>query len=425
MSYKTEKMNIKILALCLLVLILASCTKKEFQPEVEGAPIPAEDIESIKFTVKQVLEASPYTLFKAAWKRSDMDSIINKRGVDAPLTLLVPTDAAFLADGLTLEVINNTTPAMLDSLLLYHTLSQATTPHTLSSRDDNTSVFTLLENPYLKARPFENVYTPDRYFYKQYMKVKGNELFLNGKKSGSAAITQAKNGVLWPVDHVLHKPTKSIMQVLQEDSRFSMYLEIMTKTDMLWDEAMMGVYQRPSYFQDGLIVTDNPYSISYAISFTSVFVPTNEAFRAAGFNSVDDLMALNNRNPLPYFDWDTFEAVGTGYATDTLLTMHRWGRLFKQQDAFGYGKDNPDAFYSNDLNNTLLANYALSSSGYTGTIPILYVPLDFGADGGGRVTVKVKGSEKEAATVIEADINTLMGPVHVVNRLMPPKGFKY
>jgi len=413
-------MNIKLLALCLLIISLASCRKEEFQPEVEGAPIPTQDI---KITLKEAITASTNTLFKAAWNRSNMNKIIAERGNNSPLTILMPTDAAFITDGLTLDVINRTTPALLDSILLYHTLAQATTPQALANRDDNAAMYTLLENLFLKTRPFEN-YSGDKYFYRQYLKVKGNDLFINGHKSGVATITSAKNGTLWPIDKVLHKPTKTILQALQEDGRFTMYVGIMTQVDMMWDEATFGVAYR-HYFTDGINLSDSPQSPSYFINFTSVFAPTDDAFRAAGFNSIDDLMALNNRNPLPYLDWDTFEVVGTGYATDTLLTMHRWGRLFKKSDNFGEGGDNPDAFYSNDLNNKLLAGYALTTTGYTGTLPILYVPLDFGTDNTGKVTVKAIGSNKPAATVIEADINTLMGPIHVVNRLIPPKDFKY
>ncbi|WP_159452641.1 fasciclin domain-containing protein [Pedobacter nyackensis] len=408
-------MNIKLIAICLLFITLASCRKTEFQPEVEGVQVPHVDL---SITLNQVLEASANTLFKAAWKRSNMNSIVEKRGNQTPMTLLVPSDAAFIADGITLDVINNTTPELLDSLLLYHTLSQGVNPKDLSERGENTIGLTLLENTYLQVKGYENQYQTDPYFYRQYLNVSGNELLINGKKSGTAIVTLAKNGTFWPIDHVLKKPTKTMMQVLQEDGRFGMYLEIMTKTDQQWEEAVMGAAERVP-FSKGLAAG---YDI---LIFKSIFAPTDEAFHQAGFKDVDDLIALNNRNILPYFDWNTYELVGSGYATDTLLTMHRWGKLFKEKDGWGYGDDNPDIFYSNDLNNNLLSGYALSTSGYTGTVPIFYVPLDFGKNAAGKVTVKTKSSEYPAATIVESDINTLMGPIHVVNRLMPPKNFKF
>lgn len=415
MTYNMNKMNLKLIAICLLFITLASCRKAEFQPEVEGEQVPSADL---TITLNEVLESSPYTLFKAAWKRSNMSSILEKRGANSPVTLLVPSDAAFIADGMTLEAINNTSPALLDSLLLYHTLSTAVNPKDLSERGENTIGISLLENKYLKVKGYDNEYQTDPYFYRQCINVAGNDLLINGKKAGNAVVTLAKNGTLWPIDRVLKKPVKTMMQALEEDGRFGMYVEIMTKTDLLWEESMMGFAQRTP-FTDGLVIGNN-----YLI-FKSILAPTDEAFHQAGFKNVEDLMTLNRRNVLPYFDWDTFEPVGKGYATDTLLTMHRWGRLLKEQDGWGPGADNPDSFYSNDLNNKLLSGYALSTSGYSGTIPVMYMPFDFGKNEAGQVTLKVKGSAHPIATVVEGDINTLMGPIHAVNRLLPPKNFKF
>eukprot|EP01132_Coremiostelium_polycephalum_P020846 gene20846-24771_t len=126
---------LKLFAICLLLLTLASCRKKEFQPEVEGAKIPTQDI---NMTLKEALETSSFTLFKAAWKKSNMNSILEKKGNKAPFTLLVPTDAACVAGGLTQEFINKTAPELLDSILLYHTLVGSTDAKTLSGRGANT-----------------------------------------------------------------------------------------------------------------------------------------------------------------------------------------------------------------------------------------------------------------------------------------------
>lgn len=415
MIHNMNKMNLKLIAICLLFITLASCRKAEFQPEIEGEQVPGQDL---TITLNEVLEASPNTLFKAAWKRSHMNTIIEKRGKSSTVTLFVPNDAAFIAEGMTLEVINNTSPALLDSLLLYHTLSSAFNPKDLIERGENTVGFSLLDNKYIQVKGYDNPFQTDPYFYRQYINVSGDDLLINGKRAGSAKVTFAKNGTFWPIDRLLKKPVKSMMQALIDDGRFGMYVEIMTKTDMLWEEGMMGAAERIP-FTDGLSVGYN-----YLI-FKSIFAPTDEAFHQAGFRNVDDLMALNNRNVLPYFDWDIYEQVGTGYATDTLLTMHRWGRLFKESDGWGPGSDNPDIFYINDLNNKLLSGYALTTSGYTGTVPIMYVPFDFGKNDAGQLTVKVKSSNRPAATVVDGDINTLMGPIHVVNRLLPPKNFKF
>ncbi|PYF75207.1 fasciclin domain-containing protein [Pedobacter nutrimenti] len=410
---------LKLLAICLLLLSMFSCRKKEFQPEVEGAKIPTQDI---NITLKEALETSAFTLFKAAWKKSNMSSILEKKGNKTPFTLLVPTDAACVAGGLTQEFINKTAPELLDSILLYHTLIGATDAKTLSGRGENTIGMSLLTNKYLRVYGYENLYRTDIYTYRQYLNVVGPDLFINNKKASSAVPVQTKDGTLWPIDRLLIKPTKTIYEVLKEDGRFGMYISIMEKTDELWDEIMQGMGERPK-FKQGLSV----YSTSDGnpnIGFTSIFAPTDAAFRLAGFKDVDDLMNLNNRATLPYFDWDTYTPVGN-FVTDSLLTMHRWGKLFQPYNPnSGSGNPTPDIFYANDLNNRLLANYTLVTS-RDGSLPVYTMPLDFGLDAGKRVTVKAKQSPHPAATVVEQDINTLMGPIHVVDRLIPPKDFKY
>eukprot|EP01133_Synstelium_polycarpum_P010556 gene10556-12279_t len=410
---------LKLFAICLLLLTLASCRKKEFQPEVEGAKIPTQDI---NMTLKEALETSSFTLFKAAWKKSNMNSILEKKGNKAPFTLLVPTDAACVAGGLTQEFINKTAPELLDSILLYHTLVGSTDAKTLSGRGANTIGMSLLTNKYLRVPGYENLYRTDIYAYRQYLNVFGSDLFINNKKASSAVPVQAKDGTLWPIDRLLMKPTKTIYEVLKEDGRFEMYIGIMEKSDELWNEAMQGMGDRLK-FRYELSVSDTPDGVPN-IRFTSIFAPTDEAFHSAGFKDIDDLLTFNSRAPYPYFDWDTYTPVGN-FPTDTLLTMHRWGKLLQPFNPnLGSGNPNPDIFYANDLNNRLLANYTLVTS-RDGSLPIYTMPLDFGLNANGRVTVKAKKSPHPAATVVEQDINTLMGPVHVVDRLIPPKDFKY
>lgn len=407
---------IKTITFFLLFFTLWSCRKKEFMPEAEGQPVPHEDI---KTTIKEALAASPYTLFKAAWERSNMDRLIKEKGNKFPYSLLVPTDAAFIADGITLEVIKNTTPALLDSLLLYHALSGSLNAEDLKSRGENFKVRSLLENPYLKVKPFvSGAAIFDAYAYLQYLKVANGELFINGKKAGTNVPVQTKDGVLWPVNRILHKPVKTIMQALQEDGRFGMYLELNARNDALYGELAMGALSHDFTF--GLKV--EPAS-SYNILFNSVFAIPDDVFHQAGFSTVDEVMALNDRNPVPYFDWDTYSMVG-GLATDTLIAYHRWGTMFSYNDPnTGRGQENATNFYSNDLNNTLLANYMLVNAGYSGLLPEYKMPLDFNtADG--TVKVKVKGADHAAATLLESDINTIMGPIHVVDHFILPRNFK-
>lgn len=405
-----------ILTLCFLLITIASCRKEEFMPEPEGEKVSYEEI---KINLKQTINASPYAIFKAAWERSNLEKILKEKGDKTPFTVLVPTDEAFIADGLTLEKINQTEPALLDSILLYHVLTGNYNPDNFIGREDNFIAKSLLGNPFLRVKPvISGASLFDPYFYLQSLKLTGKTLFINGKTAGEFSPTQANNGVLWPINKVLHKPTKSIYQVLKDDGRFGMYIELNERADAWYQE--LTSYIIPRNFTDGLVISDIGY---YNVAFSSIFAITDEAFHQAGFETVDEILELNNRNPLPYLDWDTY-AVKGAFATDSLIGYHRWGISLAPYDAnYGGGVKNSTSFYTNDLNNALLWDYTVVTAGYAGIVPPYTMPLEFGKEGT-QVTVKVKGSDFSAAKIVEGDINTLMGPVHVVDRLILPKGFK-
>ncbi|MBB5636133.1 putative surface protein with fasciclin (FAS1) repeats [Pedobacter cryoconitis] len=407
---------IKLLMCCLLIVMLASCRKAEFMPEEEGQPVPHTDI---TITLKEVLTASPYTLFKAAWQRSNMDKIIKAKGNKVPLILLVPSDAAFIADGLTLEVINKTTPELLDSVLLYHAIAGNMKVEDFKVSENRFTGRTMLENPNLRVKPAVSGESPfDIYIYLHYLKYADGGLFINGKKESTTAPVQAKDGVLWPVDHVLHKPAKTILQVLEEDGRFGMFLELNLRNDALITEFSEGAVFHD--FTQGITLA--PFA-NYNVVFNSIFAIPDEVFHQAGFNTVDDVLALNDRNPTPYFDYDTYTLIG-GLATDTLVAYNRWGATFSYNDPqSGRGEQGLTNFYTNDLTNNLLSNYTIVSSGAYGKLPVYTNPLEFSKEGG-TVKVKVKGANYPAAAITDPDINTIMGPVHVVDHFMVPKGFK-
>ena len=406
---------IKLFVFILLVTTLVSCRKAEFMPQPEGQVVPHTDI---TLTLKEALAASPYTLFKTAWKRSDMDSILKAKGNKVPFTLLVPTDAAFIAAGVTLEVINKTSPALLDSMLLYHTLSAAINLEDMQRRKENLKGKTLLPNTNLQvmAAVFgASVYDP--YYYLHYLKLTDGTLFINGKTVGKSVPVQAKDGTLWPIDRVLHKPTKTILQALRDDGRFKLYLELNERNDALYAELTYGI--KPHDFTANLIPDYNN-----TVTFTSIFAIPDAVFHAAGYQTVDDVMALNDRNPLPTVDFDTYSVIG-GLATDTLIGYHRWGNMFAYYDPnYGWGQQAANNFYSNDLTNEVLSGFTLVNSGSYGTYPLYLMPLDF-EKSNGVTTVKVTGSNRPAAKILESDINTIMGPIHVVDHFMVPKNFRF
>lgn len=410
----------KLLVFGLLLITAASCRKDEFQSAPEGEVIPYDEP---KNTLQEVLQASSNTLFKAAWKRSNMDNILKTKWNKQALTLLVPTDEAFIADGLTLEVINQTSPEKLDEILLYHTVLGNVNPKGLVGRIDNTIEKSLLENPALRVPPIGGV-LHDKYYYRQYLKLDGANLHINGKLRSNKPAILAKDGVFWVINQVLHKPTKTIIEALQADPRFSIYLEVMQMNDDAWMEA--SEYNYPRDFTFGWRIND--YGEMFPnITFNTVFAPTNEAFHRAGFANAQAVMKLNADRPQPGMDWNTWMMTPGVLSTDSLVTMHRMDNLFTflSIEYFSPGRLTSNTFYSGDLNNALLSNYVVRLEERSTHTPAYIMPLEFGKNADGSVKVKVKESTQPEATIVDGDINTLMGPIHAVDRLIVPKGFKF
>ncbi|WP_158275320.1 fasciclin domain-containing protein [Pedobacter sp. HMWF019] len=406
-----------LFAFCLLLIALASCRKEEYKAVTEGEKIPHEEL---TLTLKEAMNASSYTLFKAAWHRSNMESLLNAEGKNVPHTLLVPTDEAFIADGLTLSAINSMEPRLLDSILLYHTIVGTFDPKGVESKLGSSMGHSMLKNENLRVRAVEVQNRFDVYAYRQYLGILNGELMVNGQKSGKLPAVLAKDGTLWPVNKVLHKPTKTMLSALQEDGRFGMYLGMLETLDQLWLEDSYGIYPRDPYSK-GWVLRYDPFGENVNIDLTTIFAPTDAVFHQSGFPDLDALIAFNNSRPRPYLDLDTYKMVG-GYAADSLLALNRFGIQFIPYS--DYSKDyNQMVFYVNDFTNENLSDFNVMVSQDVG-LKAYKMPLDFGRDANGRTLVKAKQSPHPAATVVE-QINTLMGPIHVIDRLIPTKEFKF
>lgn len=407
----------KLFAFCLLLIALASCRKEEYKPVIDGEKIPHEELTLV---LKEALDASSYTLFKAAWQRSNMEALLNAEGKDIPHTLLVPTDEAFIADGLSLSVINGMEPRLLDSLLLYHTVIGAFDPEGVRTKVGSSMGTSMLRNENLRLRAAEIQNRFDQYAYRQYLGIVDGELMINGQKSGNLPVVLTKNGTLWPINKVLHKPTKTILSALQEDGRFGMYLGMLEMLEQLWMEDSMGIFPRDPYTK-GWVLRYDPFGENVNIDLTTIFAPTDAVFHQAGYPDLDALIAFNNSRPRPYLNWDTFQMEG-GYAADSLLALNRFGVQFIPYS--DYAKEyNQMVFYVNDFTNDNLADFNVMVTQGAG-LKAYKMPLEFGRDASGRTTVKAKQSPHPVSTVVET-INTLMGPIHVIDKLIPAKEFKF
>jgi len=153
-------------------------------------------------------------------------------------------------------------------------------------------------------------------------------------------------------------------------------------------------------------------------------VPTDAAFKQAGFKSVTEMLQFNEIRGNVHFDEWEFQPIG-GYPLDSIVNYHRdWGRFYAIKDpGYGLPYSNSTVFFSNDLTADFLQDYNVNIGG---TAPVEYAyknPFAF-TTSKGLLFMTIKESGRDPVQIIETDINTLNGPIHVVNNLLLPKGFK-
>jgi uncharacterized surface protein with fasciclin (FAS1) repeats len=439
-NLKAVRFLVFLLSLC----FLGACSKTEFLPDPEGVKIPFQN-EATR-TLEELLAASPAKLFYSAWQKSNIKTILKEKGAKLSFTVFAPNDAAMQAAGLNAAAISQMPLEELDSLVMFYTTIGSVKKDELMLRSDNLKVKTLLERPGLYLRYYENSNSNqfDLYYFTNYLATAGDNLLINGKDSGKLNYLPATNGGLFVLGKVVVKPTQTMLEALEADGRFTLFIESQRLADELYidkiasdieplfgykpePEEIMGSYATTRfYYQKNWGINTPPYQ-GYEgpnITVSTLFAPTDQAFHEAGFQTVEDILKFNARNgDNVFFDENTYAAVG-GYPMDTVYNYHRdFGRMLQPVTAGGdKTSSNATVFYSNMLNPSL-DNYFVSAGGNPSIEYAYKMPLAFSVNNN-KIQIKVKDSEHPAATVLEGDINTLNGPIHVIDHLLFPKGFK-
>ncbi|MEO6868681.1 MAG: fasciclin domain-containing protein [Ginsengibacter sp.] len=296
-----------------MLFSFSSCKKKDNVP-VNG-------------TITAIVSKSPdFTILKAAVVKAGLAATLDGTG---PFTVFAPTDDAFLASGISLAAVNSLPADALKGILLYHTIAAK-----IASMD-------------VPAGPNANVATvggKDIYVTKN-----SSGVFVNGVNVIQADI-MATNGIIHAISHVLMPPAGNIVEVAQSDTTFSYLVAAVLRAS----QGTTNVAQ--------VLTGAGPYT---------VFAPTNNAFRAAGFATIND---INNANP---------------NTLATILTYHVVaGRIF-----------------SSDLTNG--AQPATLNGG----------KVTIGLTGG--ATVKGMGNTS-ASNIVNANIVATNGVVHVIDRVLLP-----
>ena len=245
----------------------------------------------------------------------------------ASFTIFAPTNEAFAASGIDATVIGNLTGNQLKQILLYHAISTKYISSALPA-GPNAKLITMSGDSIFVTKNSSGAY-------------------INGVKVSAADIT-ASNGVMHLMTGVLMAPAGSIVEAVIDDTTFT-YLE--------------AAVVRAS---EG---TTNVAAVLAGPAIYTVFAPTNQAFRDAGFATVNDINAA---------DPNTLAAI---------LTYHVLaGRVF-----------------SSDLTE---GAQPATLDGATVTISLM-----------NGATVKGTGNST-ASNIVRANIMASNGVIHVINKVL-------
>ncbi|MBN9383732.1 MAG: hypothetical protein J0H74_23445 [Chitinophagaceae bacterium] len=401
-------------AIIVSLLLISSCTKTEDPPRKVGEelpyPAPAK-------TLGQLLDSLPdCTMYNAMYKRSGLKPYIdsaNGKNPNTPFTLFVPTDKALSAAGYTMDIINAAAPTILDSVVRYLALSgnYRTDPHVPSG----TTIFTLMQpDPNLVRTTMPTVFSAYQpYVYLLTPDFQDNALWLNGKKvSSTTTPLSAINGCLYRIDSLVQKPFYEMYQLINTDTTLSYYIAALRINDSLYQaKGIIGSMYSNIQYNDTLGLMLAPADAGQAM-FEVLLAPTNNAFRKAGFQSIDDIRTYINNSAL------ASSPGGTQMLTnlDSVLSFHQL--LYGYYSTFGWIGQGAAYIYTCDmLNNPYMAQLWV-----TGVTPRVSLNNVFFQDAGGRIAVRRIDAPTGRAAVItsNSDIPTLNGVLHHVDDLLLP-----
>ena len=225
-------------ALLIFAIVFSACKKSSSNTTTPPATI--TDIVSTN---------ANFTLLKSAVVKAGLDVTLSGAG---PFTVFAPSDTAFNGSGITASVIASLSAAQLRTILLYHTLAAKVVAADVPAGPD-AKVITASGDSIFVTKNASGV-------------------FVNGIPVTQADI-MASNGVVHAIARVLLPPVGNIVEVAQADTSFSLLVAAVLR-------ASQGTTPVATVLASG-----GPFT---------VFAPTNNAFRAAGFASAD---AINAADP--------------------------------------------------------------------------------------------------------------------------------
>jgi uncharacterized surface protein with fasciclin (FAS1) repeats len=198
---------------------------------------------------KLVNTATNLTLLDTALIRTGLDSMFNQPGA---YTFFVATDASWQSAGLSDSLVNTFSDSLIKNIILYSTWNKATA------------------SAQFPAGPNAPIHT-----------LSGDSIFITNSSSGIfvngisllAPDLMASNGLIDALNQPLLPPAGTLLQLVQADTLFSFFTAAVARTSA-------GETDLNPLLSSGAIYT--------------IFLPTNDAFRAAGFLTMD---SITNANP--------------------------------------------------------------------------------------------------------------------------------
>ncbi|SEL99416.1 hypothetical protein SAMN05216436_10195 [bacterium A37T11] len=442
------RQNVWIGIAAIIIMVTSACKRDDFTTAPVGEAVPFTD--TVTVTLKEGLAQSPYTFFYNAWVHSNMDRILLETGdLKGQYTLLVPTNAAMDAAGWNDASIPQAIAGKLDTFLMRYVFLGRITAEELMAKPDSYMAESLLAYGGLWYQLDAQTRVP--YHFRAAMAISEDKLSVNDKVLGIGQAIPTKDGYIWPISGTVAVPTLTAWEALLADARFSLYTKLILYTDGRYREMFESANGYPpsdnshpngqAYNRNSLDYYDmsNHYDALsdryYSASLNTWFIPTDDAFRQAGFNTLEDLIAFNMKRGGPStvlytpFGQEPYYGIVGEFATDTLLDYHdNWGRRI---DNFTETRNrNPTLFFNNDLKQPILNDYPIAV--YTRIVRHLIfpmtdhtvttyhrMPLEFLNDG----RVRVISSTAEPAGLVGEEIYSVNGVIHAVDHLLLPTGY--
>lgn len=210
-------------------------------------------------TINGIVSSTPdFSTLKAAVMKAGLASTLSSKG---PFTVFAPNNAAFTASGISSAVLAGLTADQAKNILLYHTIPSKIMASQVPAGP----------NAAVTAANGGTVYVTKN----------ANGVFINGIQVIKADVA-ASNGVIHVIGNVLMPPSGNIVQMAQANPNLTYLVAAVLRANLA-----------------GALSGDGPLT---------VFAPTNDAFKAAGFPTIASIEAADPATLVSILTYHVIEA---------------------------------------------------------------------------------------------------------------------